>query len=154
MRLFSCLVSLLVIGATGVFAQQIRAADPQSIVSFLSEEGVDATLTKDDYDDPKIKITYDNHRFSIYFYGCEENKNCQSLQFYAGYRTQGKWTQEQANDWNKGRRYGKAYVTESGSSRLEYDIHTGDFGIHVDDFTEMFQTWLRIKTRFESAINW
>lgn len=135
-------------------ANQIKASDPDGMIKFLIAEGIDATLGEDDYGDPNIRIKYYRTNFSIYFYGCTDGVACTSIQFYVGYRSEGAWGQEQANVWNKERRFAKAYVTDKGSSRLEYDIHTGDHGLHPDDFVEAFSTWTRTIEQFEEEIAW
>ena len=154
MKLFSLVLTVFVLGATISPAEQIKASDPDGMMAFLTSEGIEATLGEDDYGDPNIRIQYYKTRFSIYFYDCKDGKNCQAIQYYVGYRVDGDWTQEQANVWNRERRFAKAYLTDNGSARLEYDIHTGEHGLHPDDFVETFSTWTRTVEEFEEELNW
>lgn len=135
-------------------AAQIKAADPEGMLAFLKSEGIVATLGKDDYGDPNIKIKYYGTNFSIYFYGCSNGADCSSIQFYVGYRTDGSWTQEQANVWNRDWRYTKAYVSKNGSARMEFDVYTGNNGISDANFSEIFSLWTRNISKFEEAIDW
>ncbi|MGB0799024.1 MAG: YbjN domain-containing protein [Planktomarina sp.] len=154
MKALSTFLTASVLAATSASAEQIKASDPDGLTNFLVAEGIDAKLGEDDYGDPIIRIKYYGTNFSLYFYGCNEAQNCQSIQFYVGYRTQGSWSDDQATTWNRERRYSKAYVTDKGSSRLEYDVYTGDYGVHPDDFVEMFSTWTRDIEDFEAEISW
>ena len=140
--------------AGGANANGLKASNPDGIMEFLKLEGISARLTEDDYGDPNIKNRYYDTNFSIYFYGCSDGKNCSSVQFYSGYKTEGSYTQEQANEWNQRKRFAKAYVSSKGSARIEMDIYMGDGGISEDDFSEMFSIWTRRVSDFEEDIDW
>ncbi len=135
-------------------AQRLNANDPDSLLIYLKSEGLKAHLEKDDYGDPKIVVHHGGSSFSMYFYGCTSGRNCTSIQFFTGYRTEGAWTIEQANAWNKERRYTRAYVSEGGSARLEMDVHSGTDGFSDRGFANHFKLWTRNMTDFEGVIGW
>ncbi len=141
-------------GAVPALGQNISAANPQAMFDYLRAEGIDASLGKDDYGDPNIRITYYDTNFSIYFYGCKDGAKCKSIQFYSGYRTEGEWTSDDANAWNQDRRFSKAYVSDNGNARLEYDVYTGVAGLQVREFADIFTNWTHSLSDFEAAIGW
>lgn len=61
----------------------ICASRPAEIVQALQIFGHQAELKKDSNDDPLIESEADGYKYSIYFYDCEENANCTSVQFRA-----------------------------------------------------------------------
>ncbi len=152
-RLMALVLGLVLLASPGQ-AQRVGAGDPDGLVSHLMREGISAQLTKDDYGDPKIVVRQGDTTFSIYFYGCDGGVACTSLQFFVGYRTEGAWTVDQANAWNKERRYTRAYVSAEGSARLEMDLLSGIGGISVAGFAEHYVMWVRNMVEFEELIGW
>lgn len=138
----------------GAMAQNITASNPQSIMDFFFAEGIPAQLGTDNVDDPKIDVRYYGTKFAIYFYGCNENTNCTAIQFFSGYATDGDVSLDQVNTWNTERRYARAYISESGSARIEYDIFTGNDGVTQADFSDVFTLWTQSIENFEEHIGW
>lgn len=135
-------------------SENIKASNPDGMMAFLNDEGIAASLGVDDYGDPNIEIRYYGTNFSIYFYECTNGARCQAIQFYSGYRTEGSWPQHRANQWNTERRYTRAYITDEGSSRLEFDIFLGRDGMSARDFSDVFSTWTSSLSDFETEIDW
>jgi len=152
-RVIALVLGLVFVALPG-HARQISAGDPDGLLTHLTSEGIQAQLTKDDYGDPKINVRQGGTVFSIYFYGCQDALACTSLQFFVGYRTDGAWTIDQANAWNKERRYTRAYISEEGSARLEMDLLSGTGGISVPGFAEHYVMWVRNMVEFEELIGW
>ena len=74
--------------AFGASAQdRIVASDPDGIVAYFQAEGFPIELEVDGQGDPLIQVKYFGTSFSIYFWGCEDNQACQSIQFFSGYQT-------------------------------------------------------------------
>lgn len=144
------LAQATVVGALGI----VSASEPEGLVSVLSAKEAKVRLDTDDFGDPNIRANFDGTNFSIYFYGCVEGRECTSIQFYAGYRTDGEVRAEEFNAWNSQQRFAKAYFHENGSSRLEMDVFTGRVGVSADDFDEMVGIWLRTMKTFEGVIGW
>ena len=135
-------------------AQNIVAKNATSIANFFDEEGVAFEVTTDDAGDPKIKVDYYGNDFSIYFYGCTDNTNCDAIQFFSGYQTDGGVRLSKVNEWNTENRFGRAYISEEGSARIEFDIYLGNDGMDPDDFAETLGIWSRIVQDFETLIDW
>jgi len=143
----------LLIPQTG-FAQQIVATDATSIADFFTDEGATPTVEVDNVGDPKISVEYYGAEFTIYFYGCDDGKDCDAIQFFSGYRTEGSVRLSKVNDWNADKRYAIAYISDSGSTRIEQDIFLGREGMHPDDFAKVLGIWVGQMRDFEEHIDW
>ncbi|APG45757.1 YbjN domain-containing protein [Phaeobacter porticola] len=155
MKLFSLLTAAALIALPDLGqADNILAKDATTLSKFFEAEGVDFEVTTDDVGDPKLKVDYYGNDFSIYFYGCENNKNCDAIQFFSGYQTEGSVRLVKINEWNTENRFGRAYVSEEGSARVEQDVYLGNTGMNPDDFAELLGTWSRVVSEFEAFIDW
>lgn len=76
--------------AAGLSATQVQAAslvdatDPEQLVELVKGFG-SATLEQDSYGDPLIVGRIKGNRYSIYFYGCDNNRDCDDVQFSAAW---------------------------------------------------------------------
>ena len=136
------------------FAQQIVATDATSIANFFLDEGTEPSVETDSTGDPMIKVDYYGADFTIYFYGCDDGQNCQSIQFYSGYRTDGGVRLSKINEWNADNRYAFSYISESGNARIEQDLYLGSGGVNSDDFAKIVGIWVRSVKEFEEHIEW
>jgi len=135
-------------------AQQIIAKDPQSVARFFEGEGLDVTLGTDDAGDPKIKVDYYGTSVPIYFYGCRNNLNCTEIQLFSGYKTEGGVRLTRINEWNAKNRFSRAYISDSGSTRIEHDVYLGRSGMSADDFAALMGVWVTTVLEFEEFIDW
>jgi len=150
---FGAAMCVALFAASAGFAQQVKASEPESIMNYFQELGAPVKLTEDKVGDPMIELQYYGTKMVIFFYGCSDNKNCNALQFYAGYTADSEISPEALNTWNADNRYGRAYRSENGSKRLEYDIYTGNDGVSLDDFDEVFDIWTHVVESFEDELS-
>ncbi len=153
MKSISFIVAMGLTAGTG-FAQNIVATNPDGVHSWFQSEGIPAKLEVDGAGDPLVSVRYFDTEFSVYFYGCQQNTACTSLQFYSGYRVDGEVSLETINEWNTGRLFSRAYVTEQGSARLEFDVFTGQDGVSASDFDDIVSLWTSAQSDFEDLIEW
>jgi Putative bacterial sensory transduction regulator len=132
-------------------AQMVSAKDPQSVVSALQNAGYKAELSKDGTGDPLIRSSSGGRSFAIFFFGCTKNVDCATIQFFAGY-TDRKVTLNQMNDWNSKKRFGRAYVSDSGTARVEMDVDLDDGGISAKLFEDNVEFWVVTMSGFEKHI--
>lgn len=133
----------------------VSAADPQTFVTFFGDNGYPAKLTEDSAGDPLIEFRIHGERFDLFFYDCDNNTDCQAVQFYSGYRVEGSVDLETINTWNAERRFVRAYLTEDGeAARIELDVATSAHGLHSEDFLELVQLWEESAELFEERIDW
>ena len=148
--------AILVTAATFMFAstaqaQMVTAQNPQSIVNALQNAGYKAELSKDGTGDPLIKSSSGGSSFAVFFFGCTKNVDCATIQFFAGY-TDKKVTLSQMNDWNSKKRFGRAYVADSGAARIEMDVDLDDGGVSAKLFEDNVEFWVVTMSAFEKHI--
>lgn len=134
-------------------SDRVLASDPQSFVSFFEASGLPARLTEDTVGDPLVEYRSNGDKMSLFFYDCEDNVDCQAVQFYAGYRA-GNVSLETINSWNTDRRFVRAYLTDEGVARIEMDVATSLDGLSHRDFDALLDLWLDSVVLFEDHINW
>jgi len=99
----------------------------------------DASLETQSNGDPKIKGEMDDVSYSIYFMNCTDNKDCEDLNFYAGFLDL-KPKQEDINSWNRDKRFGKAYIDSDGDAVVEMDLNL-EHGISTDNLKADIDVW-------------
>lgn len=133
-------------------AETVSAADPASVAKVLQANGYRAELTKDDSGDPMIRSASSGTNFLILFYGCTDNRNCATVQFYAGYTDPGNASLAALNEWNARNRFGRAYLSDKGAARLEMDVDLDDGGMSAALFEDNLEFWVAIMSTFEKHI--
>lgn len=133
-------------------AETVSAANPASVVKVLQANGYRAELTKDDSGDPMIRSASSGTTFLVLFYGCSENKNCATVQFYAGYTDARNTSLTALNEWNARNRFGRAYLSDKGAARLEMDVDLDDGGMSTALFEDNLEFWVAIMSTFEKHI--
>jgi len=135
-------------------AEMLVATNPDTLVQFFVEEGADVESTVDNAGDPKLKVEYYGTDFVLYFYDCTDNSDCKSIQFFSGYKTEGSVRKAKVNTWNAENRFSRAYISDSGSARIEHDLFLGNAGIDADDFAALVSKWTSAQGEFEAFIDW
>jgi hypothetical protein len=137
----------------GLALPQNVFADPNQIAQILQNEGYVAKVDKDSEGDPKINSSSQRAKWGIYFYGCTNHANCQSIQFHTSFTTQGKIYLDQINTWNRTQRFACALLDKDGDSTLKMDVQLVS-GMPVDTFKRNLGTWDSQLGEFEKLIGW
>lgn len=135
-------------------AQNVTAQAPETVAQALQAAGYRAQLDTDSGGDPMIRSMSSGAEFLILFYGCTDNADCRTVQFYAGYSEPSNGSIEAMNEWNTNNRFGRAYATEAGSARIEMDLDLDDGGMSPELFTDNVEFWVAIMARFEEFIGY
>lgn len=151
MRILLSALAATFLFAGSAQAQMVRAQDPESIARTLQAMGYKAEMTKDDSGDPLIKSSSGGSNFAIFFFGCTKNVDCRTVQFFAGY-TDRKPTLARINEWNMNKRFGRAYISSSGSARVEMDVDLDDGGVSGKLFEDNVEFWVLLMGQFEKHI--
>jgi hypothetical protein len=116
------------------------------VVSWLQDKGLEAKITTDALDHKIVSTTVNGVRFGVYFFDCQNGK-CGSIQFAAGWPTEGKIDNKQVNEWNRTKRWSRAYLDNSGGIWLEadWDITPGGTYELLDD---EYATWKKTVEAF------
>ncbi len=117
-------VSLVPLPETAA-AQLVFASgsDVERVLEIAKAHG-EATLGKDSDGDPQIKVKSPRANWSIAFYGCDKGENCKTIQLHYGIATQDKVAPAKVNDWNRTKRWAKAYIDKDNDPNISYDINT------------------------------
>ena len=137
--------------ATPLSAQVVGTAD--SIAAALRDYGLKADTSLDSEGDPKIESRIEGIRFSIWFYGCED-ASCTSLEFRAGFDLDTPLSAARVNEWNRTRRFGKAWIDDEGDPFLEMLVPLGPDGLSDNGFELALDMWRVGASEFSSFIGW
>lgn len=125
----------------------ICASDPTSVAAAVMKSGYQGLLSKDDLGDPKIDSAAAGYRFQLLFYGCDDHKACDSLQFHASFTPEPPRLAEFANEWNGRKRFTQMAVNQKGEVRLTYDLATIG-GINARNFADVMEWWTSMLGEF------
>jgi len=109
-----------------------------------------ANLEKQTNGDPKISGKVDGVTYQVFFMNCTDNTNCEDLNFYAGF-LDNKPTLEVINDWNRDKRFGKAYLDSDLDAVIEYDLNLVH-GVTRDNLDAAFSLWTLILDQYTTYI--
>lgn len=116
-------LAMLSAGAASADDDLIDASDAGKLAELFRGFG-SARLDKAADDTPAIRGRIEGNAFSVYFYGCNDQKvNCSTINLTASWDVDGAATLDQINAWNAGKRFGRAYVDADGNAVVETDIN-------------------------------
>ena len=58
------------------------------------------------------------------------------------------------NQWNAENRFGRGYLTDEGSARIEMDVDLDDGGLSRELFIDNLEFWVLVMSRFEDYIGY
>jgi Putative bacterial sensory transduction regulator len=122
----------------------VCASKPDTVVKALQDAGYRAKLGKDKDGDPMIESAANGYNFDIYFFGCEGAKDCDSLEFTAGFTAEPRFTAKFINDWNRANRFGYAFLADDGDFTMRYDVSTMPGGLPDKNFADVID-WYQTK---------
>ena len=141
--------------ATGpALAENLLASDPDAVMLAMQKEGFLVTLGEADDRTPKLSSKVSDTTFNVYFYGCEGEDVCTSVQFSAGYDLDNATSAGKANQWNSENRYARAVVDDEGDPFLRMDMVMVGDGVGVQTFAEALELWRILVEDFEEFIDW
>jgi hypothetical protein len=122
-------------------AGMVCASSPASIVAALQKAGYQAQLGKSTQTgNPKIESSASGYKFTIFFYECEKNVKCGSLQFQVSFNDDGTNTPELANKWNSSKRFIQMSVADDKSLDASMDVATIG-GLNQKNFADVLDWW-------------
>lgn len=153
-KLFGGLTAVALMASSTIATAQITAKDPDAILKAMQDFGLVATMGKDDGGDPKISSRVSDTKFWVYFYGCEDNRNCASIMFKAGYDLNNGISALKINEWNRDQRFAKAYIDDEGDPFMEFDVNLAYDGMGEKNFSDNLDWWRLLVEDFEDFIEW
>ena len=110
-----------------------------------------ASLGTDSVNDPKITGRIEGIKYTMLFYGCNDNnENCKSISLSAAWGGTDV-TMSDINDWNRVKRFGKAYLDSDGDPVLEMQINL-DHGVSQANLEDTIDWWAISLARFKDEV--
>ncbi|WP_083095936.1 YbjN domain-containing protein [Pseudophaeobacter leonis] len=144
--------AILAVSPVASQAETLTARTSSSIEGFFLNEGAEVEVLEDNVGDPQLEVDYYGTEFTVFYYGCDNGADCDSIQFYSGYAMGGSVRLKTLNEYNAEKRWVRAYVAEDGAVKLEMDVFLGKDGVSADDFATMVSLWSRHMADFEGVI--
>ncbi|MEA3008457.1 MAG: hypothetical protein QOJ91_149 [Sphingomonadales bacterium] len=135
-------------------AQMVKGQVPDTLVGALQKAGYAAKLGTDKVGDPMITSGVNGTTFQIFFYNCTEHKNCATVSLHSGYDLKTSPGLEKINEWNQGKRFGRAYLDKEDDPILEMDVDLDDGGMSAALFIDNIEFWASILGDFEKLIGY
>jgi len=123
----------------------VYGAQPQYVLLTARAYG-EADLDVDPLGDPVIRGKIEDLGYFIYFYGCSEGKACTNLMFSARWESD-HYNDKSMGDWNRERRFGKAFLDEDGNPAVEMNVNLFG-GVSRDNLVDTFDWWRLVLTDF------
>jgi hypothetical protein len=118
----------------------IDATDPGKIAELARGYG-SVNLSKDDQGDPMILGRINGTKYAIFFYGCDEAKDCRDIQFRASWEGMEHVTPENMLKWNLEKRFGSAYIDRDGDPTIDWDVNLYA-GVSRDNLDDSIDWWV------------
>lgn len=143
-----------VVGAPLASAETlVDATDPARLVTLIRDLGYRAELDTDEVGDPLIRSSVGGTRFSIVFYGCDQDRhdNCKFLLYKVGYDMADGVDLDLVNEWNATQLVGRAYRDQVDDPWLEMSLNMSG-GVSVRNVESAFEWWEASVDKFENHI--
>lgn len=147
-------LSCLAITPNAGAQQWIDAKDPKTLFALAKTEGFAPEMMSKTGESPSFRMTTDGHKSLILFMDCDDsNTQCKTIQFYAGYSVDDLFSVDRVNEWNRDKRFGRAYVDKSGDPVVEMDLDLDFNGLPRANVVESFRVWRSIVRSFATFVN-
>ena len=144
--------TLALFPANPAHAELVNAANPETIKAIVESQGWPATIVAKEGDDPYIESNRGGLKFLVLFMNCDGGERCKTLQYYMGFSDAKDVTLERLNQWNKEKRFARAYKDDAGDPVLEMDVDLDFAGIPRENVGETFNTWASLMDSFRAYV--
>ena len=148
-------LGVLVLGPTSLQAAPLPSGGVTAgeVAKALLDKGYKAEVTTDSTGDPMIRSATDGSNFRILFYNCKSaGPRCVSISFSAGFDLEKGLSYSRINQWNREKRFGRAYLDDEMDPYVEMDV---DFerGATIEAVANVIDTWAAVLPVFKNFIN-
>ncbi|GHA12983.1 hypothetical protein GCM10007989_04420 [Devosia pacifica] len=139
---------------TTVAAPAQETIDGSNVEAILDiARGYGKAITEHDAgEDPLITGRLDGLIYQIYFLNCTDNQDCEDVNFYMGFSALTP-SLETVNDWNRSKRFSRAYIGEDGTPNVEMDLDLA-VPVSVEYMRSVFDLWQLVSTQFAEHIGY
>ncbi len=146
-------VAALTLFTAPAHAELVNAKAPATIQAIVESQGWPATLIAKDGEDPYIESNRNGLKFLVLFMNCNDaHKDCKTLQYYMGFSDAKDVSLDRLNEWNKTKRFARAYRDDDGDPVLEMDVDVDFAGIPRENIGETFNTWASLMDSFREFV--
>lgn len=135
------LLALLLASPVAAAPELLTSTNPQSIANLLKAEGLPAELGADPEGNPQIITGLSGHRVNIWFYDCEQARDCHSVQFQLGMLMDNQLSTAQVNAFNQNSRFATLSLDEDNDPILRHDLWMPPPGIAKAAFVESLRAF-------------
>lgn len=137
----------------GTSAPAQVVGDIDVIASLMRDYGLIVEKSVDHEGDPLLSTRLEGTHFGVYFYDCAPGP-CSSIQFSAGFNMDNPLKPARIAEWNREKRFGKAYLDDEGDPFIEVDINLAADGIGRRNFEDSLDLWRAVLADFRNFIDW
>lgn len=145
--------TLLAAAAVPAHAELVSATNPKAIFAIAKAQGYAPEMLKQNGSAPSFRMNIDDTNSLVLFMNCDDSHaNCKTLQFYLAYSVPDGVDAGRINDWNKEKRFSRAYIDGSGDPVLEMDLDLDFAGLPRENVAEAFSLWAALTGSFSSFL--
>ncbi|WP_260583107.1 YbjN domain-containing protein [Sphingopyxis sp. PET50] len=133
-------------------AELVDAKSPKKIAALLESQGWQIEASADARQDPVLKASRQGEVFAVTFLNCENGANCRTLQLLMGFADTKQVPLDKLNEWNRDRRFARAYRDEEGDPVLAMDVDLDFRGLPRENVGELFKTWAGLMDSFRRLV--
>lgn len=150
--LIGALVLMLAAAASPVGAESLPAGGltAEEVASWLHSHGYKADVGTTDEGEPVITSATQGVKFKVHFYDCTDGR-CASIQFLAGFDTDGSYSLAQANRWNWGKRWLTVAIDDHDDPWVAQDVSLSPGGTY-ENLSDEFDIWNDMLATFLKTI--
>ncbi|CUX83085.1 MAG: putative bacterial sensory transduction regulator [Roseibaca calidilacus] len=128
----------------------VDATDPARIAEIARGYGA-VEVTTDAVGDPMLRGRMDGTQYLVFFYGCQNGRDCTNIQFRAAWQNDGSVTESTIQAWNAENRFGKAMLDAERDPVIQWDVNLFG-GVSRTNLDDTFDWWRVVLQGFESRL--
>lgn len=133
-------------------AELIDAKSPKVIATLIESHGWKVAIDAKAGESPVLKASRNGELFVVGFMNCTDGKNCKTLQFFMGFTDAKEVTLERLNEWNRDKRFARAYRDNEGDPVLAMDVDLDFGGLPRENVGELVNTWTGLMDSFRAFV--
>ena len=139
--------------STGSAGGMVTSQNPQALLAAVRSVDPQAQLQNPSDGGPYIASSYNDMKYLILLMNCDDaEQNCKTVQFYMGFSDAKQTSLEQLNEWNKTKRFARAYRDNDSDPVLEMDLDLDFKGIPRQNFLESIATWKTLMDAYRAHL--
>jgi len=123
----------------------------QDVAAWLQRQGQTATIHADSAGEIIVTSSSGGVNWDIYFYRCTAGR-CTDIQYAAGWTEIASMSLDKVNQWNRDKRYIRAYFGPKNAVWGEYDVVLSPGG-SWEQLDASLRDWISAVQRFKTYIN-